>query len=205
MREIIIATANKGKFEEIKDILADDFDRYFSLNDFDEKIEVIEDGESYIENALKKARKIGDRFGMSTIADDSGLEVKSLGGRPGVYSARYGKDDDERIHRLLSELEGMPWERRTAIFKAYIAYYVPDKEISYIFPGTLKGYIGFEQKGDGGFGYDPIFYVPVLDKYVAELTKEEKNRISHRGRALQAFRDFIRTDFFYKYRLSASR
>lgn len=196
MRKIIIATTNNGKFEEIKSVLAGEFDSFYSLRDFPERIEIEEDSMLYVENALKKARKIGERFGFYTIADDSGLEVDALGGRPGVHSSRYGKNDDDRINRLLKELRDVPWNKRKAIFKAYVACYIPEKEISYVFYGYLRGFIGFEKVGQGGFGYDPVFFVPGLNKYVAELTREEKNRISHRGRALQAFKDFIKGDIF---------
>lgn len=196
MRNVIIATANPGKFKEIKSILLGEFDMLYSLQDLNDKVEVEEDSLSYLENALKKARKIGDRFCTDTIADDSGLEVAALGGRPGVFSARYGKDDKDRIDRLLAELEGVPWEKRGAIFKAYVALYIPEKERGYAFYGHLKGFIGFERKGEKGFGYDPIFYVPGLDKYVAELTMEEKNRLSHRGKALYALKNFLNTDSF---------
>jgi XTP/dITP diphosphohydrolase len=196
MRNAIIATANPGKFEEIKSILLDEFDRLYSLRDLNDKVEVEEDSLLYIENAIKKARKIGDRFCMDTIADDSGLEVEALGGRPGVFSARYGKDDDDRIDKLLAELVRVPWEKRGAIFKAYVALYIPGKERGYVFYGHLKGTIGFERRGAKGFGYDPIFYVPGLGKYVAELTMEEKNGLSHRGKALCALKSFLNTDFF---------
>lgn len=196
MRKIIIATTNNGKYEEIKSVLAGEFDLFYSLRDFPEKIEIEEDSLLYVENALKKARKIGERFGIYTIADDSGLEVEALSGRPGVHSSRYGRNDDERISRLLDELKDVPWDRRKAIFKAYVACYIPEKEISYVFYGFLRGYIGFERTGEGGFGYDPVFFIPGLNKYVAELTRDEKNRISHRGRALQAFKDFIKGDIF---------
>ncbi|HOF58461.1 MAG TPA: RdgB/HAM1 family non-canonical purine NTP pyrophosphatase [Syntrophorhabdaceae bacterium] len=196
MRNIIVATTNIGKFEEIKSVLKHEFDTFYSLLDFPDHIEVEEDSMFYIENALKKARKIGDRFGFYTIADDSGLEVDALGGRPGVFSSRYGKNDEDRIKRLLNELREVPWNKRRAIFKAYVTCYVPAKEISYVFYGHLKGFIGFEKVGEGGFGYDPVFFVPGLNKYVAELTREEKNRISHRGRALEAFKNFIKGDIF---------
>jgi len=191
MKNIIIATENMGKFTEIKALLEHDFDKFFSLRDFQEKVPVEEDSEFYIENVLKKARKIGDRFGMHTLADDSGLEVKALGGRPGVRSARYGKNDDERITKLLSELEGIPWDQRTAVFKAYLALYMPERERCYVFYGELRGIIGVEKHGRNGFGFDPVFYVPVLDKYLAEIPMEEKNRLSHRGRAIQALINFL--------------
>lgn len=190
MRSIIIATENMGKFREITALLRDEFEKFYSLRDFDEKIPIDEDSDFYIENAMKKARKIGDRFGMHAIADDSGLEVKALGGRPGVRSSRYGKNDDERIARLLSELDGVPREEREAVFKAYLAFYMPERERCYVFYGELRGIIGLEKHGQSGFGFDPIFYVPELDKYLAELPMEEKNWLSHRGKAIQAFKDF---------------
>jgi XTP/dITP diphosphohydrolase len=194
MKRILIATANKGKFEEIKAYLADQFEEFFSLVDFDEKIEVVEDGATYMENAWKKARKIGNRYGMNTLADDSGLEVDALQRRPGIHSARYGASDKERIDRLLGELEGVPLEKRTAVFKAYLAYYAPANGQTFVFFGSLKGYIGFERRGGKGFGFDPVFMLPDLGKSLAELSMDEKNRLSHRGVALEAFRRFIEGD-----------
>lgn len=202
MRNIVIATANAGKLEEIRAIMLDEFGIFYSLRDMEEQIEVKEDSLLYHENALKKARKIGDRFNMDTIADDSGIEVASLNGRPGVFSARYGENDDDRINKLLFELKGVPWEKRGAVFKAYVALYMPEKGRSYIFYGSLKGYIGLERRGEGGFGYDPIFYVTEMDKYMAELTMEEKNRLSHRARALIAMKEFLNTDFFRTPKIS---
>jgi XTP/dITP diphosphohydrolase len=190
MRSVIIATENIGKFREIKALLENEFDEFYSLRDFDEQVTVDEDSELYAENAMKKARKIGDRFGIPTIADDSGLEVEALGGRPGVRSSRYGKNDEERIARLLGELKGIPWEQRGAVFKAYLAFYLPEKDRRYVFYGELRGTIGFEKHGQQGFGFDPVFYISELDKYLAEISMEEKNRLSHRGRAIQAFINF---------------
>jgi XTP/dITP diphosphohydrolase len=196
MRSVIIATENTGKFEEIKALLSDEFDTFYSLRSFEEKVVVEENSPLYIENAMKKARKIGDRFGMHTIADDSGLEVEILGRRPGVYSSRYGKTNKERIERLLSEMEGVPQEKRGAVFKAYLAFYMPEKERNYVFYGQLAGYIGFEKKGMSGFGFDPIFFIPHLRKSLAELTMDEKNRMSHRGKAVWALKIFLNADFF---------
>jgi XTP/dITP diphosphohydrolase len=194
MRQVIIATENLGKFREIKALLVDEFDAFYSLKDFEEKVIVEEESPLYVENAIKKARKIGDRFGFPTIADDSGLEVDALGGRPGVLSARYGRSDEERISRLLRELEGVPWERRKAVFKAYIVFYMPEKEQCHIFYGRLTGIIGPTRQGTGGFGFDPIFYATELGRYLAELSVEEKNRLSHRGRALYALKAFLQID-----------
>lgn len=195
-REVIIATGNLGKFSEIQDLLAAEFDTFYSLNDFDEKLPIVEDSPLYIENAMKKARKVGDRFGLPSIADDSGLEVRALQGRPGVLSARYARTDAERIERLLHELKGVSWERRKAVFKAYVVFYLPEKERAHLFFGQLEGFIGFDMKGAGGFGFDPVFFVPESNRYLAELTMEEKNRLSHRGRAIAALKAFLKTDSF---------
>jgi XTP/dITP diphosphohydrolase len=196
MSQVIIATENMGKLREIRDLLAHEFDAFHSLRDFEEKVSIEEDSPLYVENAIKKARKIGDRFCLPTIADDSGLEVEALGGRPGALSSRYGQNDGERIERLLNELDGVPWERRRAVFKAYIVLYLPEKEREHLFYGHLSGFIGFVKRGDKGFGYDPVFYVPELDRYLAELTVEEKNLLSHRGRALHALKTFLQADSF---------
>jgi XTP/dITP diphosphohydrolase len=196
MREVIIATENIGKFHEIKALLDSEFDAFHSLRDFSEKVAVSEDSLLYIENAMKKARKIGDGFGLHTIADDSGLEVEALDGRPGVHSSRYGNDDADRITKLLAELEGVPWEKRDAVFKSYIAFYMPDKERCYVFYGDIHGKIGFERHGEGGFGFDPVFYIPPVGRYAAELVMEDKNRLSHRGKAVLALKSFLNMDFF---------
>jgi len=188
---IIVATANKGKLEEIREYLAGTFNTFFSLADFDEKVEVVEDRPTYYENAWKKARKVGDRFGIATLADDSGLEVEALHGGPGICSARYGANDRERVDRLLRELRGTPPERRTALFKAYLVYYLPHVGQTFMFYGGLKGYIGFERRGEKGFGYDPVFMLPDSGKALSELSLEEKNRISHRGQALARLKKFL--------------
>lgn len=198
MKEIIIATENAGKFKEIKTLLGDTFERYYSLKDFSEKVPIDEDQPLYVANALKKARKVGDRFGITTLADDSGLEVEALQGRPGVFSSRYGKNDHDRITKLLGELQDVPFEKRRAIFKSYVALYMPERERCYIFYGNLEGSIGRERHGAGGFGYDPVFYVPQLKKYLAELNVAEKNALSHRGKAVMALKNFLNEDFFRK-------
>ncbi|HOJ43647.1 MAG TPA: RdgB/HAM1 family non-canonical purine NTP pyrophosphatase [Syntrophorhabdaceae bacterium] len=195
-RRVLIATENSGKFKEIKELLTGDFYEFYSLRDFAEKVEIVEDSTIYIENAIKKARKVGNRFGLNTISDDSGLEVDALGGRPGVYSSRYGKNDTERIEKLLFELKDVPWEKRTARFVAYIIFYMPEKGTFYGFYGDLKGYISFEKRGDRGFGYDPVFYLPEYDKCLAEIELTEKNRISHRGKAILALKSFLNAEFF---------
>ena len=191
MKNIIIATTNRGKFEEIRHLISGHFEEIHSLLDFDDAMVVDEDSPHYAENAMKKARKVGDHFGIPALADDSGLEVEALDGRPGIHSSRYGKNDEDRIRRLLRELDGVPRERRRATFKAYVALYHPVKDRCYVFYGELKGYIGLEEHGSGGFGYDPVFYSPELGKYLAELSTEEKNALSHRGRAIANLKRFI--------------
>jgi XTP/dITP diphosphohydrolase len=195
MHDLIIATTNQGKFREIKEVLAGGFASFYSLLDLESVETLIEDQPSYAENAWKKARKIGNRFGIDTRADDSGLEVDALGGRPGIYSSRYGKTDAERIDRLLAELENVDEEKRGAVFKAYLAFYMPAEGRGYFFYGSLRGRIGRERRGEGGFGFDPVFFVPELGKCMAELAIEEKNRISHRGRALAAFSNFLKRTY----------
>jgi XTP/dITP diphosphohydrolase len=191
MKDVVIATTNRGKFEEIRRLISVQFENIHSLLDFDDAVVVDEDSLRYAENAMKKARKVGEHFGIPALADDSGLEVAALGGRPGIHSSRYGSNDGERIQRLLAELEDVPWEERKATFKAYVALYLPQKDRCYVFYGELKGYIGFEKHGSGGFGYDPVFYSPELGKYLAELSTEEKNTLSHRGRAIAALKKFV--------------
>ncbi|HOC46270.1 MAG: RdgB/HAM1 family non-canonical purine NTP pyrophosphatase [Syntrophorhabdaceae bacterium] len=193
MKNLIIATTSRGKFVELKRLLDDHFEEIYSLLDFPEKIDVAEDSTSYAGNAMKKARKVGEHFRMPALADDSGLEVAALDGRPGIHSSRYGKNDDERTERLLDELDGIPWDGREAKFKAYVALYLPEKDRCYVFYGELKGFIGFEKHGSGGFGYDPVFYSPELGKYLAEIPTDQKNTVSHRGRAVALLKKFVET------------
>ena len=202
MKDVIIATENAGKFKEIVSLLDDTFERYRSLNDFPEKPLVNEDQPHYASNALKKARKIGDRFCIATLSDDSGLEVEALNGRPGVFSSRYGKDDDDRISRLLTELRDVPFEQRKAVFRSYVVLYMPEQDRCYVFYGDLKGYIGFERHGRHGFGYDPVFFVPRFNKYMAELDITEKNCLSHRGKAILAMKNFLNTEFYRRTKIS---
>ncbi len=197
MHDLIIATTNRGKFTEIKEVLAGQFASFYSLADFNTSIEVIEDQQSYVENAWKKARKIGNRFGISTLADDSGLEVDALGGRPGIYSSRYAGTDEEKIDRLLAELDNVEEQKRGAIFKTCLAFYLPDDGRGYIFYGSLRGRIGHERKGSGGFGFDPVFFIPEVNKCMAELSIDKKNRVSHRGRALAGFSSFLRRSYSF--------
>lgn len=193
---IIFATGNAGKVREIKEIMADLEIEVLSMKDAGIAVEIAEDGATYEENALIKARAVAAAAGDGDIvmADDSGLEIDYLNKEPGIYSARYlGEDTSYRIknQNLIDRLSGVPDEKRTARFVCAIAAVLPEgKEL--LTRGVIEGRIGYEEKGNGGFGYDPIFYVPEFDKTTAELTEEEKNAVSHRGRALRAMKEELK-------------
>ncbi len=192
--EIIIATKNPGKLREIQSILKGLPLRLFGLNHFKNIPDVEEDGKSFSENGLKKARFYSKFFGKIAIADDSGLEVDALGGRPGIYSALYAGirvSDHENRKKLLKELEGVPSSKRGAKFKCAIAMVWPDgREV--VTEGDCRGRIGFNEIGKNGFGYDPIFFLPRFGKTMAQLSLKEKNRISHRGKALRKLRKVLK-------------
>ncbi len=184
--KLVIATNNKGKVREIKEILEPLGYEPVSLSDEGIEIEVDEDGETFEENAHKKAKAVYDICRCPVIADDSGLEVDFLDGAPGIYSARYageGATDEQRIEKILSELDGVDESMRTARFVCAI-YCILDDETEYSVRGTLDGHIGTEPLGSNGFGYDPIFMVDD-ETSVAMLSAEEKNSISHRSSALK--------------------
>ncbi len=165
--------------------------RFFTLNDFPGMPDVAENGASFFENALLKARFVSEWTGKTSLADDSGLEVEALGGKPGILSARYsGKDatDRKNIQRVLGELKGLPAERRKAAFRCVLILYYPDGRYEN-FEGVLQGIISDEPRGNHGFGYDPIFIVPEFGRTAAEIPPELKNRVSHRARALQKLKD----------------
>lgn len=185
-RSVVLATRNQGKVKEFNRLFADLGWEGISLAEFEGVPEVIEDGETFEANALKKAIEISTYLNLPALGDDSGLEVDALDGRPGVYSARYaGEDatDEKNWRKLLDELDGVPMERRTARFRCTIAFVVPGSE-PVITTGSCEGLIAKEPKGTNGFGYDPVFYIPELDKVMAQLLPEEKNQISHRARAM---------------------
>ena len=164
-----------------------------SLAEFPGAPEVVEDGATYRENALKKARSAAKFTGIPALADDTGLEVDELGGQPGLYSARFAGEGctfQDNIRKLLHVMEGVPSERRGARFVCVIALVAPDGR-EQVVEGELRGRITDRQTGGGGFGYDPVFYVPEVGRSLAELTADEKNRISHRGRALAKARAVI--------------
>lgn len=194
--EFIAATNNPGKMAEMRRILERMGHTVRSQREAGVTLEPEENGTTFAENARIKARAICEAASTATIADDSGLCVDALDGAPGVYSARYGhkSSDAERIAYLLENLKDVPAERRTAKFVCVITCLWPDGR-RIVVRGECPGQILFAPKGTGGFGYDPVFYLPELEKTYAELAPEEKNAISHRARALQAFCRIYREEF----------
>ena len=185
--KLLIATRNPGKVLEYQHLLRDVPVQLVSLDDLGITEEVEETGDTFRENAWLKAHTYAALGGVLTLSDDSGLEVDALGGAPGVHSARYGgaacASDGERVNLLLSNLEGVPWEQRTARFRCFIAICRPGGvEVSVV--GSVAGMIQYEPQGDGGFGYDPVFYLPSFAQTIAQIPMEEKNRISHRADAV---------------------
>jgi XTP/dITP diphosphohydrolase len=187
MRNIIVATKNKGKYHEIKGILTDMPFNVLSMEDMNLDIDIVENGNTFEENSLIKAREVCKLTGDIVIADDSGLEIAYLNGRPGIHSSRFGGEnttDEERNRKLLTILEKVPFEKRKARFVCVIAVVYPEGNY-FTVKGTCDGYIDFEPKGKNGFGYDPIFYVPEYDMTTAQMEPKEKHKISHRGKALK--------------------
>lgn len=192
MKQLLITTRNKGKIKEIKEILSGLLFEFKTLTNIGFKEEVKETGESFEENAVIKAKTVGEKTGLLTLAEDSGLEIDVLGEKPGVYSARYCQGSDlDRINKILGELRGIPEEKRTARFVSVVAIYDPSGKKTYIFEGISEGRITEKAIGKNGFGYDPIFYNFDLKKTNAQVSLEEKNRVSHRGRALSKARDML--------------
>ena len=192
--KIIFATGNEGKTRDSRMILEDLGTEVLSLKEAGITLEVQEDGETFEENAVIKARAVMEETKALVLADDSGLEIDYLNGEPGVYSARYmGEDTSYRIknQNLIERLEGVPEEKRTARFVCVIAAAFPDGRILTA-RGTIEGIIGYEERGEGGFGYDPIFWLPEYGCSTAELTMEKKNELSHRGKALRAIKDELK-------------
>lgn len=196
-RQIVFATGNEGKMREIRAILADTGCEILSMKEAGIQADIIEDGSTFEENALIKAKAVAKYTDAIVLADDSGLEIDYLNKEPGIYSARYlGEDTSYRIknQNLIDRLEGVPDEKRTARFVCAIAAAFPDGT-SLVTRGTIEGRIGYEERGEGGFGYDPIFYVPEFGKSTAELSAEEKNAVSHRGRALRRMKEELKNKF----------
>jgi XTP/dITP diphosphohydrolase len=191
--KLLLATNNKGKIREYKNLLRGIPHEIVTLAEQGITAEVDEVGGSFEENARLKAATLAEESGLLTLADDSGLEVDALSGEPGSLSHRYageGASDADRIDYLLSRLKGVPEKKRTASFRCVIAIAEPDGKVE-ICSGECRGVIITEPRGEQGFGYDPIFYLPELGKTMAELTLEEKNRVSHRARAAEKAREVL--------------
>jgi len=185
MNTLVVATKNHGKLLEFKEMLEPTQFKIVSLVDFPH-IEIKETGSTFDENALLKASTVCQKTGLPALADDSGLEVDVLNGEPGVFTARYAGEhatDEENINKLLRNLEGVPIEKRQARFVCSLALIFPDGQV-FLERGILEGLIAMSPRGNKGFGYDPIFIVPELDKTLAEISAAEKNKISHRAKAL---------------------
>ncbi|MGN1180902.1 MAG: XTP/dITP diphosphatase [Suilimivivens sp.] len=196
MQKIIFATGNQGKMREIRKILENmrihgEETEILSMKEAGIQTDIVEDGATFTENAIIKAKAVAkEAKDAIVLADDSGLVIDYLNGEPGIYSARYlGEDTSYHIKNadLIKRLDGVEDEKRTARFVCAIAAVMPDGKF-FTETGTIEGRIGYEEKGEGGFGYDPIFYVPEYGKSTAELSEDEKNAISHRGKALRAIR-----------------
>lgn len=194
VNRIIFATGNEGKMKEIRMILGDLDIPVVSMKEAGISADIKEDGTTFEENALIKAKTISEMTGELVLADDSGLEIDALNGEPGVYSARYmGEDTSYHIKNanLVQRLEGVPDEKRTARFVCAMAASFPDGN-TITTRGTIEGRIGYEERGENGFGYDPIFYLPEYGCSTAELSLEKKNELSHRGKALRAIREKLK-------------
>ena len=193
-RKVIFATSNEGKMKEVRAILEDLGMEVLSMKEAGISVDVVEDGTTFEENAVIKATEIQKVCGEIVLADDSGLEVDYLNKEPGIYSARYmGEDTSYKIKNqsLIDRLDGVEDEKRTARFVCAIAAAFPDGSVE-VTRGTIEGQIGYEEKGENGFGYDPIFYVPEYGCTTAQLSPEQKNEVSHRGKALRLMKEVIR-------------
>ncbi len=201
-RPLVLATKNKGKISELRALFRYSDIEIKTLSDFGPIPPVVEDGDTFEDNAVKKAQFTARVLGVPALADDSGLAVKSLGGAPGVFSSRYAgenADDEANIRKLLSEMAGV--EDRSAAFLCVLAIAVP-RGPALIYEGSCQGVIAGKPEGDQGFGYDPVFYYPSLKKTFAQLTRAEKNRVSHRGKAIEELREELdRVRIWLKQRL----
>lgn len=192
--KIVLATHNKDKCKEMMAALADLDIELLSLSDFPQVGEIIEDGETLTENAIIKAKTVFEITGIPAISDDTGLLVNALDGAPGIYSARYAGEDAtyaDNVEKLVREMKNIPLENRGAQFQTTMVYIDKDKEL--IADGVVKGKITSTPKGVGGFGYDPLFYIPEQEKTFAEMTIEQKNQISHRGIALRNLKRILQS------------
>jgi XTP/dITP diphosphohydrolase len=193
IRELVLATRNRNKVIELVALLGDLGITIRTLDEFPDAPDVVEDGDTCEANAVKKARVIAEFTGLPAVADDTGLEVDALGGRPGVYAARYAGEDatyEDNCRKLLRELTGVPREQRTARFLTVAAIALPSDGIR-VAQGTLEGVIAEEASGTLGFGYDPVFLIPKLGKTLAQLPADQKNMISHRAKAFAKVREML--------------
>ena len=193
LNTIVLATQNRDKREELQEALSEFTVKILSLNDFPFIGEIEEVGQTLLENSMIKAKTVHNLTQLPAIADDTGLEVEALNGAPGIYSARYAGEDvtyEDNVNKLLAEMENIPLENRKAQFRTVISFVDKDRELWT--EGRIKGIIGESAKGKNGFGYDPVFFVPELEKTFSELSIGEKNRISHRGLAMKKFRILLR-------------
>lgn len=193
MKKIIFATGNKDKMREIREIMADVDVEILSMKEAGICVDVVEDGTTFEENALIKARSIAEHTDAIVLADDSGLEIDYLDKAPGVYSARFmGEDTSYEIKNqaLIDKLEGVEKEKRTARFVCAIGAVLPNKK-ELVVRETMEGYIGYHAEGENGFGYDPIFFLDAFGCSSATLSREQKNEISHRGKALRAMKELL--------------
>ncbi len=191
MTEIIFATGNAGKAREVAMMFADMDVHVQTLKEAGIDVEVIEDGKTFMENAIIKATTIAKHTDKIVLADDSGLVIDYLNGEPGIYSARYMGEDtsyDIKNHNLLERMEGVPEKERSARFVCAMAAVMPDGEIVKT-EGVMEGIIGYQLAGENGFGYDPIFYLPEFGASSAEISPEQKNAVSHRGKALRMMQE----------------
>lgn len=194
IKKVIFATGNEGKMKEIRMILADTKIQVLSLKEAGVQADVEENGTTFEENAVIKARKFMELTKEAVLADDSGLEVDAMNKEPGIYSARYmGYDTSYKIKNqsIIDRLEGKTGDERSARFVCVIALALPDGTVITT-RGTMEGQIGYEERGENGFGYDPIFYLPEYRCYSGELAPEEKNKISHRGKALRLMKEELK-------------
>lgn len=196
--KLILASKNRHKIFEIKSILKNLNWEIITLSDLDPNFVIIEDGKTLEENAIKKAESVMDKFGFITLGEDTGLEVDILNGRPGIFSARYAGENasyEQNVKKLLAELKNVPLEKRMARFRCVCAVALPKQfnRKTEVFQGICEGHIIDEVRGDAGFGYDPIFIPKGYNKTFAEISSEEKNRISHRGKALQKVKMFLKS------------
>jgi XTP/dITP diphosphohydrolase len=193
IRELVLATRNRNKVIELVALLGDLGIKIRTLDEFPDAPDVVEDGDTCEANAVKKARAIAESTGLPAVADDTGLEVDALGGRPGVYAARYAGEDatyEDNCRKLLRELTGVPREQRAARFLTVAAIALPSDGIR-VAQGTLEGVIAEEASGTLGFGYDPVFLIPELGKTLAQLSADQKNTISHRAKAFAKVREML--------------